>query len=67
MLQFQLRLERTHKEWVEKQFSIWDGSHKQFIELVKKQLNDEKSFKHKQTSYIEIADDDTLKLVNDSL
>ena len=57
----------NHKKWVENQFSIWDGSHSELIKLVKKQLNDEKSFKHISTSFAEISDDEKLKLVNDTL
>lgn len=41
----------SHHKWVINQFSSWDGSHKALKELIQKSLNDEKSFKHIETSY----------------
>jgi len=46
---------QTEKEkynaWVKSQFSIWDGSHTELIELLKENLNDAKSFEHVKTTY----------------
>ena len=59
--------EKRHKEWVDSQFSIWDGSHKQFTKLIKNNLNDEKSFKHIETTYLEISDQDKKEYMNNVL
>lgn len=40
-----------YKEWVDAQFSPWDGSHTYLVDLVKENLNDDKSFKHVKTTY----------------
>ena len=59
--------EKKHKDWVGSQFSIWDGSHKQFNKLIAKNLNDEKSFKHIETDYIEITDESVKNWINSVL
>lgn len=53
--------------WVDSQFSSWDGSHKGFNKLIKKNLNDEKSFKHIETSYFPIISDEYVKEYNSLL
>lgn len=40
-----------YDKWVGEQFSSWDGHHKAFQDLIKKNLNDEKSYKHIETKY----------------
>jgi hypothetical protein len=40
-----------YKEWVNNQFSAWDGSHVYLVNLVKENLNDPKSFQHVKTVY----------------
>ena len=44
------------KRWMESQFSAWDGSHKALEGLIKKSMNDEDSYKHHETTYIEVKD-----------
>lgn len=51
-------------EWISGQFSIWDGSHKVLTDIVKRNLNDEKSFDHISTDYIDVSDGDMMDLVN---
>ncbi len=43
--------------WVNSQFSIWDGSHNDFEELIKDNLNDERSYSHIETTFIAISDE----------
>ncbi|MBY6963887.1 hypothetical protein HYH87_18280, partial [Clostridium botulinum] len=38
-------------EWVKRQFSGWDGSHRGLVKLVKENMNDAKSFEHMETKY----------------
>ena len=59
--------DKKHTEWISHQFSIWDGSHKEFNKLIIKNLNDEKSFKHIETDYIEISDQGVKDYVNDAI
>lgn len=54
-------------EWISGQFSIWDGSHKVLTDIVKRNLNDEKSFEHINTDYIDVSDEDMMDLVNVTL
>lgn len=54
-------------EWINSQFSAWDGSHTVLKELILDNLNDEKSFNHISTTYIDINSDDMKKYVNDIL
>ncbi len=51
-------------EWIKSQFSAWDGSHTVLKDLIKDNLNDEKSFKHIETTYIDIASEDKRDYVN---
>ena len=62
----QTRLE-SYSSWVNDQFSIWDGSHKDFTALIKKNLNDEKSYKHIETTYRIIYSEDIKDEVNNVL
>lgn len=55
----QTRLD-SYNSWVNNQFSLWDGSHKEFTALIKKNLNDEKSYDHIETTY-QIIDTDSEK------
>lgn len=61
------RMEEERKSWFTDQLSIWDGSHKEFEKLIKKNLNDEKSYKHIETNFHDISNKEILKLVNDVL
>ncbi len=46
-----------YDDWVSEQFSIWDGSHKELTKLIKKALNDEKSYKHINTTFYRMTED----------
>lgn len=50
--------------WIRGQFSGWDGSHSEFKDLVKSRLNDERSFKHIETTYIDVSDEETKDKAN---
>lgn len=38
-------------DWIKKQFSSWDGSHRKLTKYIKKQMNDPGSYKHVKTVY----------------
>jgi len=40
-----------YKSWIDSQFSAWDGSCKPLVALVKKNMNDDGSFEHVETTY----------------
>ncbi len=56
-----------HIEWALNQFSLWDGSHKKSVELIKESLYDPTSFKYIDKNVMELTDDKSLKTVNDTL
>ena len=58
---------KKHDDWVSSQFSIWDGAHKELEKLIKKSLNDEKSYKHIETTYVEITDAERADSINQIL
>ena len=43
--------EMTRTELVESQFSSWDGSHRGLEKVIKKGMNDPKSYEHIETRY----------------
>ena len=47
---------RPYRRWVGDQFNVWNGSHIELTKLIKQNLNDEKSYKHIETTYSEITD-----------
>lgn len=53
--------------WLTSQFSAWDGSHTVLKGLIKDNLNDEKSFKHIETTYVDISTKDKKDQVNNLL
>lgn len=57
-------------QWIRSQFSAWDGSHTALKKLVIQRLNDEKSFKHSETTYRDIdseaARDEVNKILSDA-
>lgn len=53
-----------YTNWVDSQFSWWDGKNDAFVDLVKSNLNDERSFDHIETRYIAIQDESMLADVN---
>jgi hypothetical protein len=48
--------ELAHKNIVESQFSVWDGSHRELEQYIKKHMNDPDSYQHVETSYIDHGD-----------
>ena len=42
-----------YQAWITGQFSAWDGSDTYLVKLVKENLNDDSSFKHVKTTYID--------------
>ena len=54
-------------QWITNQFSAWDGSHTVLKNLIKDRLNDEKSFSHIETTYIDVSTEDKKNQVNDIL
>lgn len=56
-----------HNSWVENLFSWWDGSQDDLEDLIKKCLNDEKSYKHIDTKYIDCWSEENLDIVNETL
>lgn len=41
---------------IEQQFSQWDGSHRGLERIIKKSMNDPDSYKHDETSYVDMGD-----------
>lgn len=58
--------EEEYQNWVDEQFSL-DGSHITLEELIIDNLNDEESYKHIETNYREITDEETKDEVNNML
>ena len=48
--------ERERQGKIQKQFSVWDGSHYGLVKLTKLMMNDPDSFKHVSTRYIDMID-----------
>ena len=42
----------AYQSWITNQFSVWDGSNTVLVNLVKQNLNDDTSFKHVSTTYV---------------
>lgn len=53
--------------WIENQFNWWDGRHTELSELIKECLNDEDSFEHVDASYIDVCDEASQAVVNQTL
>lgn len=53
------------EEWVKKQFR--KNMHASLVSLIKENLNDEKSFEHKETHYYEVLTDDSKTYFNNQL
>jgi len=52
----------AYDKWVDKSFSIWDGSCYALVDLLKEHLNDADSFEHVKTTYITNDDLDTMTI-----
>lgn len=57
----------TRNQWIKDQFSAWDGSHRKLEELILKNLNDEKSYDHIETTYIDVNSEERITSVNELL
>ncbi len=55
---------QARQEWIESQFSIWDGSHKELTTLIKTNLNDEKSYEHINTVFVDVNSQERVDIVN---
>lgn len=51
-----LSAEEQRKKQIERQFSLWDGSHNNLKEFVKDFMHNPKSFEHVQSGYIDHGD-----------
>ena len=49
----QIAKKAAYQAWIDAQFSPWDGKHTYLVDLVKENLNDDKSFKHVETTYVD--------------
>lgn len=59
--------QEAYDSWVGDQFGFFSGDNDELVRLVKERLNDEGSFRHKETGYIAIRDQETLDEVNAGL
>lgn len=57
----------ARSEWIEEQFNPWNGAHYELERLIKENLNDEKSYKHIETIYWDIKDDEIKDYANNLL
>ena len=57
----------TRKKWIDNQIDWFTGRDEQFEKIIKRNLNDEKSFKESETTYIDIVNEDILREVNTAL
>jgi len=57
-----LYAQKQYQGWVKEQFSAWDGSHRALVDLLKKNLNDAKSFEHVETRYSDKGDHLIIKM-----
>ncbi|MCA9365020.1 MAG: hypothetical protein KC736_03955 [Candidatus Moranbacteria bacterium] len=48
--------EEKRKKMIEDQFSVWDGSHIELTKIIKKSMNDPKSYEHVETTYTDMGD-----------
>jgi len=53
----------AYQSWVQGQFSVWDGSNRYLVDLIKENLNDKKSFEHEKTTYVDKGDYLIVKMV----
>lgn len=57
----------AYNDWVASLFSAWDGSCPSLTSAIKECLNDEKSYKHKETRYYLIASEEVMNETNELL
>ncbi|MEO1208893.1 MAG: hypothetical protein AAFX78_05045 [Cyanobacteria bacterium J06638_20] len=46
----------ARRELIEDQFSPWDGSHNELTRIIKRSMNDPRSYEHVETRYIDNGD-----------
>lgn len=54
------KAKQDYHNWIQSQFSAWDGSHIHLVSLVKENMNDPKSFEHVETRYTDNGDNLTV-------
>lgn len=59
--------EKEYMDWIDSQFGWWDGENAELIRQVKARMGDSDSFKHEETTYVAIRDEETLASVNSIL
>lgn len=52
----QEELNKNRKKTIEKQFSAWNGSHRNLTKVIKKSMNDPDSYEHVETKYWDMGD-----------
>jgi hypothetical protein len=57
-----LSAQKQYQAWIKAQFSVWDGSNTHLVDLLKKNLNDPKSFDHEETTYKDMGDHLIIKM-----
>lgn len=57
-----LSAQKKYQAWIKSQFSVWDGSNRNLVDLVKEHLNDPKSFDHEKTTYKDMKDHLIIKM-----
>lgn len=55
-------LKNNQKDQIKSQFSSWDGSHRNFVKLVKKNMNDPDSFDHVETRYAVLSNNSGIQV-----
>lgn len=50
------RNKAARRELIEKQFSVWDGSHRNLTKKITDAMNDPDSYQHVETKYVEFSD-----------
>ena len=50
------KAQENRKKEIEKQFSAWDGSHRQLERYIKQNMNDPDSYEHVETKYWDMGD-----------
>lgn len=57
-----LSAQKKYQAWIKSQFSVWDGANTHLVDLLKKNLNDPKSFDHEETTYKDMGDHLIIKM-----
>lgn len=57
----------ARNQWIQSQFSVWDGAHTEMENLIIRNLNDEKSYDHIETTYSDITDESIRDEINQIL